>query len=530
MAASDQHRSRHHDESSSRPNKKKKVSRNPETNLLFNLNSCSKSKDLSAALALYDAAVTSSEVRLSQQHFQTLVYLCSASISDTSLRSLAIDRGFEIFDCMVSSGISPNEASVTSVARLAAAKGDGDYAFKVVKDFVSVGGVSIPRLRTYAPALLCFCERLEAEKGYEVEEHMEAAGIALEEAEILALLKVSAATGRENKVYRYLHKLREYVGGVCEETSKIIGEWFCGEKAGEVSDNGIGSDVGMLREAVLKNGGGWHGHGWVGEGKWIVKKGNVSSTGRCLSCCEQLACVDTNEVETQKFVDSLVALAMERKAKMNSCETNAVFSEFQDWLEKHGDYEAIVDGANIGLYQQNFSDGGFSLPQLESVVKELYRESGNNKWPLILLHKRRVTALLENPTHRNLVEEWISNGVLYATPPGSNDDWYWLYAAAKLKCLLVTNDEMRDHIFELLGSTFFQKWKERHQVRYTFVKGNLKLEMPSPFSVVIQESEKGSWHFPVSCENNEESSRTWMCISRQSVLDSLKSNGKLATS
>lgn len=135
-----------------------------------------------------------------------------------------------------------------------------------------------------------------------------------------------------------------------------------------------------------------------------------------------------------------------------------LLSNCQDWLEKHGDYEAIVDGANIGLYQQNFSDGGFSLPQvlpsifgylfsssiffesipailithtcaieqLESVVKELYHESGNNKWPLILLHKRRVTALLENPTHRNLVEEWISNGVLYPTPPGSNDDWYEL--------------------------------------------------------------------------------------------------------
>lgn len=44
---------------------------------------------------------------------------------------------------------------------------------------------------------------------------------------------------------------------------------------------------------------------------------------------------------------------------------------------------------------------------------------------------------------------------------------YWLYAAVKLKCLLVTNDEMRDHIFELLGSSFFLKWKERHQVRYS---------------------------------------------------------------
>lgn len=41
---------------------------------------------------------------------------------------------------------------------------------------------------------------------------------------------------------------------------------------------------------------------------------------------------------------------------------------------------------------------------------------------------------------------------------------YWLYAAIRLNCLLVTNDEMRDHIFELLGSSFFPKWKQRHQV------------------------------------------------------------------
>jgi len=60
--------------------------------------------------------------------------------------------------------------------------------------------------------------------------------------------------------------------------------------------------------------------------------------------------------------------------------------------------------------------------QLEAVVKELYNKSGNKKWPLILLHKKRVNALLENPNHRNVVEEWISNDVLYTTPLGSNDD------------------------------------------------------------------------------------------------------------
>lgn len=34
------------------------------------------------------------------------------------------------------------------------------------------------------------------------------------------------------------------------------------------------------------------------------------------------------------------------------------------WLEKHADFEFIVDGANIGLYQQNFADGGFSVSQV----------------------------------------------------------------------------------------------------------------------------------------------------------------------
>ncbi|RVW94313.1 Proteinaceous RNase P 1, chloroplastic/mitochondrial [Vitis vinifera] len=41
---------------------------------------------------------------------------------------------------------------------------------------------------------------------------------------------------------------------------------------------------------------------------------------------------------------------------------------------------------------------------------------------------------------------------------------YWLYAAVNGNCLLVTNDEMRDHLFQLLGTSFFPRWKEKHQV------------------------------------------------------------------
>ncbi|OMO72880.1 Ribonuclease Zc3h12a-like protein [Corchorus capsularis] len=378
---------------------------------------------------------------------------------------------------MMALNIYPNEASITSIARLAAAKGDGDYAFEMVK--TSGDYQVLPRLRTYEPALFCFCQKLEAQKAYEVEEDINKVGLSFEEPQIAALLKLSAETGRGDRVYEYLQKLRRSVR--------------C---------------VSSVKEAVLRNGGGWHGLGWIGEGTWMVRKGNVEPNGRCCCCGEQLGRVDIDDAETERFARSVAGLAMEREVKTN-------FREFQDWLEECADYEAIVDGANIGLYQQNFAEGGFSVLQLDAVIKEMYNKSGN-KWPLVILHNKRVRALLENPSCRKMVEEWRNNGVLYATPHGSNDDWYWLYAAVKLRCLLVTNDEMWDHIFELLGSNFFLKWKERHQVRYTFLKGTLKLQMPPAYSVVIQESEKGSWHVPIVCDGSEESARIWLCITRQS--------------
>lgn len=43
---------------------------------------------------------------------------------------------------------------------------------------------------------------------------------------------------------------------------------------------------------------------------------------------------------------------------------NSFISLIKDWLEENADYEVIVDGANIGLYQQNFAEGGFSLLQV----------------------------------------------------------------------------------------------------------------------------------------------------------------------
>lgn len=297
--------------------KKKKTHKSPLVTFFQELNSVSKTKDLNAAISLYDSAV-SSNIHLNQQHFNTLLYLCSMASTDPGTKDLALSHGFRIFDHMLSSRIPPSEASFTAAARLAPAKGDGDYAFELVKKMGDYG--LTPRLRSYEPALLFFCVNLEAEKAYGVEEHMGLLGVSLEEAELVALLKVSVETGREGRVYSYLHKLRVALGCVSEDTTKVIEGWFRGKGSG--TGGLVNYDEGLVKEAILKNGGGWHGLGWIGEGKWVLRRECLEECGRCCSCGELLSCVDVGDVDTEKFAQSLAGLAFEREAHAN-------FREFQ---------------------------------------------------------------------------------------------------------------------------------------------------------------------------------------------------------
>lgn len=63
-----------------------------------------------------------------------------------------------------------------------------------------------------------------------------------------------------------------------------------------------------------------------------------------------------------------------------------------------------------------------AIEQLDAIVKELYGSS-KGKWPLVVLHNKRLKGLMESSSHKQLLQEWIDKGVLYATPSGSNDDW-----------------------------------------------------------------------------------------------------------
>lgn len=420
------------------------------------------------------------------------------------IKRCALKRGFEIYGRMRLEKVPMNEATFTSLARMAMSLGDGDMAFHVVHQMKELG--ITPRLRSYGPALSVFCSNGDVEKAFEVEQHMLEHGVYPEEPELEALLRVSVEVGRSDKVYYLLHKLRTSVRQVSPSTADTIEKWFSSKFASRVGKKKW--DKKLIKEVIARGGGGWHGQGWLGKGRWTVSRTYVGSDGLCKFCGEKLVTIDLDPAETENFARSVASIAAKR-------ERNSSFQKFQKWLDYYGPFEAVIDAANVGLYSQR----KFRPSKVNAIANGIRQMLPSRKWPLIVLHNRRITGdKMEEPVNKALIEKWKTADALFATPTGSNDDWYWLYAAIKFKGLIITNDEMRDHLFHLLGNDFFPKWKERHQVRFSFSETGPVFHMPPPCSIVIQETEEGHWHIPVISDSEALRDRTWLCITRSNLL------------
>ena len=148
---------------------------------------------------------------------------------------------------------------------------------------------------------------------------------------------------------------------------------------------------------------------------------------------------------------------------------------FSKFIET-SDYNVIIDGANLGFYGNTYP---LNQNNIDSCLK--YYEKLGFK-PLIILHKR----------HQNnfyLMKKWIFNKKIYFTDFGQNDDLYWIIANLKIslnrKVILVTNDKLRDHIFELIGNTsnintYMDLFIDKYIQNYTINKYDIK----NRFSVI----------------------------------------------
>ncbi|XP_065851405.1 proteinaceous RNase P 1, chloroplastic/mitochondrial-like isoform X3 [Euphorbia lathyris] len=347
---------------------------------------------------------------------------------------------------------------------------------------------------------LFFCSNGDVDKAFAVEQHMLEHGVSPEEPELEALLQASVEACKGDRVYDLLHKLRASVRKVSPSTAGLVVRWFKSKAASRLGKSKW--DKRVIKEAIESRGGGWHGQGWLGKGKWSISFTNVGDDAICRSCGDKLASIDLDPEETENFAKSVASIAIKR-------DKDSSFQKFQKWLEYFGPFEAVIDGANVGLIMQN----RFIPSKINTIANGIRQKLPSKRWPLIVLHNKRVAGMKDS-VNKALVEKWKNADSLYATPTGSNDDWYWLYAAIKFKCLIVTNDEMRDHTFQLLGNDFFPKWQERHQVRFDFTDVGPVFHMPRSYSVVIQESENGHWHIPIASDSENESEVKWLCITR----------------
>ncbi|CAI0543340.1 unnamed protein product [Linum tenue] len=461
---------------------------------------CSKRGDVMRAIELYDWAQREG-ISMGQYQYSVILYLCSSAAVGVVQPAKSGNSGSRSSNARNLFDESPDRSiEEPSEARMAMSMGNGDMAFDMVKQMTQLG--INPKLRSYAPALSSFCEIGDVEKAFCVEKHMLEHGVSPEAPELEALLRASVEASKGDKVYYLLQKLRTTVRRVSPSAADTIVRWF---------DSAAASRVGKrkwnevdIKEAVENGGGGWHGQGWLGKGKWRVSFTSIGPDASCRCCGEKLATIDLDPVETENFAESVASIAVKR-------DKDSSFMKFKKWLDYYGPFEAVIDGANVGLSNQT----RFMPSKINAVFNGIRQKLPSKKRPLIILHNRRISGpKMDQPVNKTLVEKWRNADALFATPTGSNDDWYWLYAAIKFKCLLVTNDEMRDHTFQLLGNDFFPKWKERHQVRFRFDETGPIFHMPPPYSVVIQESDKGHWHVPIAVDQDEESERAWLCITR----------------
>lgn len=172
-----------------------------------------------------------------------------------------------------------------------------------------------------------------------------------------------------------------------------------------------------------------------------------------------------------------------------------------------------LDGANIGYYNKRVDKGDtLSYQQIDMVMEKCL---SMGKKPLIYLHVRHY-----NNTNQ-YIKKWNKMKVLYITPKGIDDDWFWLYGCmSNSKTLIITNDLMRDHHFSLLSTRRFLQWKERHSISFDFQypQPNISHRFQKPFNTLIRyppiyshriqyDYNKCIWYFPIDNKDNQ-----WLSI------------------
>ncbi len=195
-----------------------------------------------------------------------------------------------------------------------------------------------------------------------------------------------------------------------------------------------------------------------------------------------------------------------------------IWKQFERFIQEHLPYNFVIDGANVGYFEQNFANAPkhIDYKQIDGLLRHLLEQpsaSSNDQQHqhriILFLHERHFSPKLAPSWANAIFQLWDSDVspynrlTVFRTPTGFNDDWFWMHAAlihggkdGMPSVQAITNDEMRDHHFQMLAQGSFLRWKERHQVRFDFGQWNtdlnrreVLLQYPSSYSRRIQQVE-----------------------------------------
>eukprot|EP00656_Telonema_subtile_P034965 TRINITY_DN3898_c0_g1_i1.p1 TRINITY_DN3898_c0_g1~~TRINITY_DN3898_c0_g1_i1.p1 ORF type:complete len:644 (-),score=183.28 TRINITY_DN3898_c0_g1_i1:170-2101(-) len=376
-----------------------------------------------------------------------------------------IEQFFVVFECFEETKMKPDTATIVALIKACAANRQTERAYKALLEAES--SAMKLKLRCYSMVLKAFAENGEAQRAEEVFAKLVVAGFNATEEEYCTLIQVNMHNKQRTRVEELLIEM-----GDCA--------------AGELLESSI---------AMLE---GWFGSAAAGE--WTVARTTVDPHGRCSCNGGQLRSIEPTEEDLAALVRAMFGLGSSMASHKKA------FEKFDEYLKEHGPWDMVIDGANIGFCNQSWDGGEFSMLQVMDMTMHLVQQ---NKTVLLVLHQKHIDKALksEDRAVRHACE--TIKPYLYVPLRGTNDDWYWLYAAAVGKSMAITNDQMRDHNFQMLSPKHFLKWKERHQAFYNFVgpyRGTPKVYFPAEYSACIQQALDGSaWYFP------QQGTKKWLC-------------------
>ena len=397
-----------------------------------------------------------------------------------------------------------NETAYTALIRILASSQRVDEAAQLLREAEATQQCKM-RLRLYSSLLTTYCDMDAMDQVIDLWVRLDREKLTLTEREYSAMIQSATRIGNAALVERFLSELAEDILVPGKETIQALVAWFQSSHATYSNDDQPNTHTLGMEPPT-----------WVvpcmgpvvASSTWSIDSGCTIKDGVLQTGClkgHTLQPVPLSKQAWQEMIEyneSIVLQGMvdghasnfqgggkgpKRKFDLEARRRNWNFFKTFLATKYEGGIDIVIDGANIGYYKQNFTHAPKHVDyrQIDGVVQHFLKL---NKRVLLILHARHFANTLMPVWAKPIVEGWSS--ILYKANPGMNDDWFWLHAALWGRASVVTNDEMRDHHFQMLSPRSFVRWKERQQIHFHFevIDGirMLKPMYPATYSRRIQ--------------------------------------------